>query len=36
MDTMKAVWLHDYGGPEVLVYEDVPWPSGPRGHRRMA
>ncbi|MDA8157416.1 MAG: NADP-dependent oxidoreductase [Actinomycetota bacterium] len=24
---MKAVRLHDYGGPEVLRYEDVPVPS---------
>jgi NADPH:quinone reductase-like Zn-dependent oxidoreductase len=30
MDTMKAVRMHDYGGPEVLVYEDVPWPPPPR------
>jgi NADPH:quinone reductase-like Zn-dependent oxidoreductase len=30
MDTMKAVRMHDYGGPEVLVYEDVPWPPLPR------
>lgn len=25
--TMKAVRIHAYGGPEVLVYEDVPTPS---------
>jgi NADPH:quinone reductase-like Zn-dependent oxidoreductase len=28
--TMKAVRIHDYGGPDVLVYEDVPRPrAGP-------
>lgn len=28
---MKAVRIHGYGGPEVLVYEDVPTPEpGPR------
>ena len=28
---MKAVRIHGYGGPEVLVYEDVPLPEpGPR------
>ncbi len=26
MDTMKAVRFHQYGGPEVLVYEDAPKP----------
>ncbi len=26
MDTMKAVRIHRYGGPEVLVYEDAPKP----------
>lgn len=26
-ETMKAVRLHQYGGPEVLVYEDVPRPE---------
>src|SRR5438874_7996865 len=25
--TMKAIVLHEYGGPEVLKYEDVPWPE---------
>ena len=25
--TMKAVRIHEYGGPEVLVYEDVPKPE---------
>jgi NADPH:quinone reductase-like Zn-dependent oxidoreductase len=23
---MKAVRIHEFGGPEVLLYEDVPWP----------
>ncbi len=27
METMKAVRIHSYGAPEVLVYEDVPKPS---------
>ncbi len=27
METMKAIRLHAYGGPEVLVYEDAPRPS---------
>lgn len=27
METMKAVRIHRYGGPEVLVYEDVPKPE---------
>jgi NADPH:quinone reductase-like Zn-dependent oxidoreductase len=28
---MKAVSFHDYGGPEVLCYEDAPIPEpGPR------
>jgi NADPH:quinone reductase-like Zn-dependent oxidoreductase len=27
MDMMKAVRIHSYGGPEVLVYEDVPRPK---------
>src|SRR5262245_52186743 len=26
MATMKAVRLHEYGGPEVLRYEDAPLP----------
>src|SRR5262245_17119429 len=25
--TMKAVVIHEYGGPEVLKYEDVPRPQ---------
>ncbi len=25
-ETMKAVQIHGIGGPEVLQYEDVPWP----------
>ncbi len=27
MVTMKAVRIHDYGGPEVIVYEEVPRPE---------
>ncbi len=27
--TMKAVRVHTYGGPEVLVYEDVARPEEP-------
>jgi NADPH:quinone reductase-like Zn-dependent oxidoreductase len=27
METMKAVRMHSYGGPEVLVYEDAPRPE---------
>ena len=27
METMKAVRMHRYGGPEVLVYEEVPCPQ---------
>ena len=27
METMKAVRIHRYGGPEVLVYEDAPRPE---------
>ena len=23
---MKAVTIHEYGGPEELIYEDVPMP----------
>jgi len=26
MATMKAVRVHEYGGPEVLRYEDAPRP----------
>jgi NADPH:quinone reductase-like Zn-dependent oxidoreductase len=25
--TMKAIRIHKYGGPEVLQYEDAPWPK---------
>src|SRR6266853_6422893 len=25
--TMKAIVIHEYGGPEVLKYEDVPQPE---------
>ncbi|MGE5296650.1 MAG: NADP-dependent oxidoreductase [Solirubrobacterales bacterium] len=31
MATMKAVRMHSYGGPEVLVYEDVPRPRAGKG-----
>jgi len=30
-DTMKAVRIHSYGGPEVLVYEDVALPRAAAG-----
>ena len=26
MATMKAVVVHEYGGPDVLTYEEVPKP----------
>jgi hypothetical protein len=31
--TMKAIVVHEYGGPEVLKYEDVPRPD-PKEDRR--
>ncbi len=31
METMKAIRLHTYGGPEVLVYEDTPRPEPAAG-----
>jgi NADPH:quinone reductase-like Zn-dependent oxidoreductase len=31
MQTMKAVRIHTYGGPEVLVYEEVPRPQPEKG-----
>lgn len=31
MDTMKAVRIHEYGGPEVLKYEDAPRPTPSAG-----
>lgn len=31
MPSMKAVRIHQYGGPEVLTYEDVPRPQAGRG-----
>ena len=31
MTTMKAVRLHKFGGPEVLVYEDAPMPEPKEG-----
>ncbi len=30
-DTMKAVRIHNYGGPEVLLYEDAPRPKPVKG-----
>ncbi|UFH50382.1 NADP-dependent oxidoreductase [Pseudomonas sp. KNUC1026] len=30
-DLMKAVQLHEFGGPEVLIYEDVPRPVAAPG-----
>jgi NADPH:quinone reductase-like Zn-dependent oxidoreductase len=29
--TMKAVQIHEYGGPDVLLYEDAPRPEGAKG-----
>jgi NADPH:quinone reductase-like Zn-dependent oxidoreductase len=31
MATMKAVRIHEYGGPEVLRYEDAPRPAPTAG-----
>jgi NADPH:quinone reductase-like Zn-dependent oxidoreductase len=31
METMKAVRIHAYGGPEVLVFEDAPRPKPGKG-----
>jgi len=31
MDTMKAIRIHEYGGPEVLKYEDAPRPKPAAG-----
>src|SRR6266542_2551236 len=31
MATMKAIRVHDYGGPEVLKYEDAPVPEPEEG-----
>jgi NADPH:quinone reductase-like Zn-dependent oxidoreductase len=31
MDTMKAVRVHEYGGPEVMKYEDAPRPQPAAG-----
>jgi NADPH:quinone reductase-like Zn-dependent oxidoreductase len=30
-ETMKAVQLHEFGGPEVLLYEDAPKPTAQTG-----
>jgi NADPH:quinone reductase-like Zn-dependent oxidoreductase len=35
MNTMKAVRLYSYGGPNVLVYEDAPMPSPGAGAVRV-
>src|SRR5947207_15579723 len=34
-DTMKAVRIHRYGGPEVLQYEDAPRPQPAAGEVLM-
>ncbi|MGH8608988.1 MAG: NADP-dependent oxidoreductase, partial [Gammaproteobacteria bacterium] len=31
METMKAVRIHSYGGPEVLQYEEAPRPKSAPG-----
>lgn len=31
METMKAVRIHTYGGPEVLKYEEAPRPTSGAG-----
>ena len=31
MEMMKAVRIHEYGGPEVLIYEDAPRPRAGKG-----
>src|SRR5262245_28068129 len=31
MESMKAIRIHNYGGPEVLKYEDVPVPAAGKG-----
>ncbi len=36
MEKMKAVRIHSYGGPEVLVYEDVPIPEPGIGEVRIS
>jgi NADPH:quinone reductase-like Zn-dependent oxidoreductase len=30
-ESMKAIRIHQYGGPEVLKYEDAPRPEPGRG-----
>ncbi|HZH84335.1 MAG TPA: alcohol dehydrogenase catalytic domain-containing protein, partial [Phototrophicaceae bacterium] len=32
---MKAIRIHNYGGPEVLAYEDVPVPEPRAGEARV-
>ncbi len=31
MSSMKAVRIHAYGGPEVLIYDDAPRPTPREG-----
>jgi NADPH:quinone reductase-like Zn-dependent oxidoreductase len=33
--TMRAIRIHNYGGPEVLQYEDAPRPEPPAGEVRV-
>src|SRR3970282_1495791 len=33
--TMKAVRIHEHGGPDVLRYEEVPLPAPGRGEARI-
>jgi NADPH:quinone reductase-like Zn-dependent oxidoreductase len=35
MENMKAVRIHQYGGPEVLLFEDAPRPSPGSGELRI-
>jgi NADPH2:quinone reductase len=32
---MKAIRIHQYGGPEVLTYEDIPVPEPKAGEARV-
>lgn len=32
---MKAVRVHNYGGPEVLIFEDLPIPEPKTGEARV-
>lgn len=31
INTMEAIWLHEFDGPEVLQYEEAPIPELRRG-----